>query len=391
VQVGGGDAGGVQRADDVGQRDAGGDGRHDARRVVVDGGLVAGEAAERGRGGRQLLVPAHGDLEALAADARLQLGRRPLGGDPAVVEHDDVVGQAVGLLQVLRGEQQRRAVADEVAEQAPQLDAAAGVQARRRLVEEEHGRRRDEARGEVEAAAHAAGERLDEAIGGVGQAETLEELGGAGAHDRPRQVVEPADHLEVRAGGEQAVDGGLLAGEADLRPHGGRVGDDVVPGHQGAALGGLQERGEDPHRGRLAGAVVAEQAEDRALRHVEVDVAQRPKIVVAPAEPFGEDAGLVGGCHVAPHSYGVRLIVRRTVVVHCTKCQGRNETIAAQSAGAGTTRTSSIPSGRAPSRAGGVLPTRARTSRTQRSPSPTPRGSTPCRCAASPASWGSEP
>ena len=74
----------------------------------------------------------------------------------------------------------------------------------------------------------------------------------------------------------------------------GRVGDDVVAGDHRAALGRLQQRGEDAHGGRLAGAVVAEQAEHRALGHVEVDVAQRPEVVVAPAEPFGEDAGVVG-------------------------------------------------------------------------------------------------
>ena len=133
-----------------------------------------------------------------------------------------------------------------------------------------------------------------QAVGGVGEAQALEQLVGPRADDGPRQVVEAADHLEVGARGEQAVDGGLLAGEAELRAHGRRVGDDVVAGDRGAALGRAQQRGEDAHGGGLAGAVVAEQAEHRALGDVEVDVAQRPEVAVALAEPFGEDAGVVG-------------------------------------------------------------------------------------------------
>ena len=218
----------------------------------------------------------------------------PCAAIAAAVEHDDVVGQAIGLLEVLRGQQQRRAVAHELAEQVPQLDAAAGIEARGRLVEEEHGRRRDEAGGEVEPAAHAAGERPHEPVGGVGEAQALEQLVGPRADHGPRQVVEAADHLEVRARREQAVDGGLLAGQAELRAHDRRVGDDVVAGDRRAALGRAQQRGQDAHGGGLAGAVVAEQAEHRALGDVEVDVAQRPEVAVALAEPFGEDAGVVG-------------------------------------------------------------------------------------------------
>ncbi len=51
------------------------------------------------------------DLEPGAAGLRLQLGGGPLGDRPAVVDDDDPVGELVGLVQVLGGEQQRGAVA----------------------------------------------------------------------------------------------------------------------------------------------------------------------------------------------------------------------------------------------------------------------------------------
>ena len=102
------------------------------------------------------------DVDAIGADARLQLVGAAVRDRAAVVEHDDVVGELVGLLEVLRREHDRGAVAYEVAQHLPQIAAAARVEAGGRLVEEQHRRRGHEARGEVEAAAHAAREGLHE-------------------------------------------------------------------------------------------------------------------------------------------------------------------------------------------------------------------------------------
>ena len=83
-----------------------------------------------------------GDVDALGADARLQLGRRAVRDGAPVVEHDDVVGELVGLFEVLRGEDDRGALAHEVAQHLPELGAAARVETGRRLVEEQHARDR---------------------------------------------------------------------------------------------------------------------------------------------------------------------------------------------------------------------------------------------------------
>ena len=92
------------------------------------------------------------------------------------------------------------------------------------LVEEEHLGRGHDAGGQVEAPAHAAGEGLDQAVGGVGEVEALEQLVGPAAGDGPGQVVEPTDHLEVGPAAQQPVDGGLLGGDADAPADGGRIG-----------------------------------------------------------------------------------------------------------------------------------------------------------------------
>src|SRR5919197_196449 len=64
------------------------------------------------------------------SDGAAARGCRGAGGDgPAVVDDDDVAGQVVGLVEVLRGEQDVGAPLDEGPDGAPQLVAAAGVEA----------------------------------------------------------------------------------------------------------------------------------------------------------------------------------------------------------------------------------------------------------------------
>ena len=130
------------------------------------------------------------------------------------------------------------------------------------------GGRGDEAGGEVEAAAHAAGEGLRP--GGRrrrrARAARAARRRACGA-SRRRQVVEAADHLEVRAGGQQAVDGRLPGRRrrSRARTAAGSATTSSPATARRALVGGAQ-RGEDADRRRLAGAVVAEQAEHGARR-----------------------------------------------------------------------------------------------------------------------------
>ena len=213
-------------------------------------------------------------------------------------------------------------------------------------------RRGDEAGGEVEAPAHPAREVLDQAVAGVGQLEALEQVArppaGLGAPD----AVQPTDQLEVEVGVEQTVDGGLLGGHPDVAADQRRVAHDVVAADGGRALGRRGQRGEHADGRGLAGAVVAEQAEDGAGGDVEVEVAHRPQLAVALAEAGGDDAVVwcAGGEGrlVPPPSTGtptaagllvgctnVSYMVRTTIVVHCTSCQGA--TIRPIAVGAATT------------------------------------------------------
>ena len=67
--------------------------------------------------------------------------RRCPGDDLPVIDDRDVVGEPIGLLEVLGRQQQRRAARDQLLDQRPHLEATAGIEPGRRFVEEEDGRR----------------------------------------------------------------------------------------------------------------------------------------------------------------------------------------------------------------------------------------------------------
>ena len=123
-------------------------------------------------------------VQRAAADRRLELARRPLGDHVAAVDDGDPRRELVGLVEVLRAQQDGRPLGDERADDLPHLVARARVQARRRLVEEQQLRRDDDARRDVEAPAHAARVVLDEPARGRLEAEAGQQLVGALARAR---------------------------------------------------------------------------------------------------------------------------------------------------------------------------------------------------------------
>jgi hypothetical protein len=96
-----------------------------------------------------------------------------------VVDDRDPLGDLVGFLQVLGGEQHRGAERGDLADQLPHVAPAARVQARRGLIEEQQLRGHDQAGPDVQPTAHPARIGADQAVGSVGQAEGGEQVIGA--------------------------------------------------------------------------------------------------------------------------------------------------------------------------------------------------------------------
>jgi hypothetical protein len=179
------------------------------------------------------------------------------------------------------------AVGDQLADDAPHVVAAARVEAGGRFVEEDDPRVADQGHGEVEAALHTAGVGGGGLLRGLGEVEALQQFGGDPAPLLLGQVVQVRHEEHVLLAGDQAVDGGELPGDADRGAHGLRVGGQVVTADPQVAGVGGDEGGEDLDGGGLAGAVRAEQGEDGAGRHRQVDAVEDRLVPVGLAQPGG--------------------------------------------------------------------------------------------------------
>ena len=84
----------------------------------------------------------------------LQLEQRAVHDDSALAKNCDPVGEVFGLLQILRREQNGRALLGKFLDGLPHLDSRLWVEPGSRLVEKDDRRFSDEAHRDIEAAAH---------------------------------------------------------------------------------------------------------------------------------------------------------------------------------------------------------------------------------------------
>ena len=220
---------------------------------------------------------------------------RGAGGDHAtVVDDGDVVGQPVGLVQVLGREQDGRSGGGQVANDGPQFLAAARVQPGGGLVQEQHPGLADQADRQVQSAAHAPGVAGHRPVPGLGQAEPVQQRHGAVAGTGPGKPEQPADQDQVLRAGQFLVQRGVLAGQRDELTYLVCPGDHVVPVDPGGAAVRAQQGGQDPHGGGLARPVGAEQPEYGPGTHGQVHSGQCRGV----SEPFHQALGLDGVGHL---------------------------------------------------------------------------------------------
>ena len=224
------------------------------------------------------------------ADLGLQLGRRALGDDPAVVDDPDAVGEHVRLLEVLGGQEDGHPLVG--ASRPTSSQSAVRLWMSRPVVGSSRNRMRGpvhEREREVEAPLHAARVAADLAVGGLGEADPLEQLAARAVwrSDLPR----PCSAL-CRRMCSRPVRSGSSADSCSAAPIAARTCGPCLttskPATRARARGRRQQRGQHQHRGRLAGAVGAEEAVDLARRDLEVDAVDRARPVLELAhEPFG--------------------------------------------------------------------------------------------------------
>src|SRR5438067_377774 len=140
-----------------------------------------------------------------------QATRRPGRDDLRLVHHDQPVAQLLGLVHVVRGQDDGHALLLEPVKAIPNQVPRLRVEAGRGLVEQEKAGLVDERTGDREPSFHATGEGLDFVFGAVLELDELEQLLRAGSRDVTRNIevagvgeqvfVDPEFHVERVAWG----------------------------------------------------------------------------------------------------------------------------------------------------------------------------------------------
>ncbi len=219
--------------------------------------------------------------------------------------HDaDPVAQRGGLIHVVGREQDGHAVVAKLADAVPDKQARGGVEACRRLVEEEHLRLVHERPRDHHPLHLTTGEEIDLLVPALREAELSEELVGPRVALARRHAVISGVEQQVLTKRQRPVEVVALGDDREPAAGGDWVRDDVDAGDERAARGAPRSRREDADRRRLACAIRAEQAEDLAARDREADRIDRGRGAprVALHEVDDSNGGSIGpGCERLGH------------------------------------------------------------------------------------------
>ena len=228
---------------------------------------------------------------------RQNLLDRALGQQSAVGDVGDAVA-ALGLVHVVRADQDGHAAFGEAVDLVPELAPGLGVDAGGGLVEQEQLRLVQDGGGQRQALLPAARERPRELALAVGETQPLERFG----HPLPTSVhgVEPGDEAEILLDAEILVEAEALGHVADLALDRPRLPDDVVAETGAAAAVGRQQPAQHADGRGLAAAVGAEEAADLAALDLDGEVVDHG----ARAEALDQAAGIDDRAHRGRTSTG---------------------------------------------------------------------------------------
>jgi hypothetical protein len=233
----------------------------------------------------------------------------PLGGDAALVHHDDVVAGVLDVGQQVRREDQIQSlVVRDVAYELEHLVASLGIHPVGRLVEEEQVRIVDERLRELDALFHAGRVGLDVAVSRFAEADVVEHFMRALHRVGARQ---PCQLAAVRHEGDRRHARNVPVGfrhiadaAADLE----RRGLHIVAEHAHVAAVGRDEAEQRLQHRALARAIGTEQADGARLEHG-ADVAQRPIAAVFHADAIELNDGGRGRRQVRGRRHGSHAFV----------------------------------------------------------------------------------
>src|SRR6266542_6484632 len=208
------------------------------------------------------------------ARVSLRLVDGPEERGASLVHDQQMVREHLGLVQVVRRQEDCGAALRHVAKHRPHVPPAEGIEPDRRLVEEEDLGVGDHRHRDDHALPQAARELGVELGAVLPEAKVVHHLPPPVSGVLARATSDEAHVVDVVVRGEEHLRPRLLRHDGDVRADRLRVREDVVAQDRRAADGRLELRREDPEERRLARAVAPEEAEDLALVDREGDVLQ---------------------------------------------------------------------------------------------------------------------
>jgi hypothetical protein len=240
--------------------------RHRAGRFVVgEAGRMAGLLHETDE--RRRLLRVLGPDQQLGGLRRVELLDGSLERQRALLDHQQVVADAIDLAEEVAGDEDGDALVGERAHQAAHLDDAGGVESVGRLVEDQQGWVGQQGGGDAEALLHPEGVALEGVAGTVGETDPLEGLVDPLGVD----PADPRQDQQVGTARQRGVERGSLDEGPDPGQVAGRVGEGLAEHGPGAFCWPDQSE-QHPDGCGLACPVGANEATDRARRDRDVQV-----------------------------------------------------------------------------------------------------------------------
>src|SRR6266581_1965294 len=221
----------------------------------------------------------------------------------SLVHDQQMVREHLGLVQVVRRQEDRRAALRHVAKHRPHVPPAEGIESDGRLVKEEDLGVGDHRHRDDHALPQAARELGVELVAVLPEPKIVHDLPGPRSRVLAGPAPDQAHVVDVVVCREEHLGPRLLRHDGDVRPDRLRVREDVVAEDRRAADGRLELRRKDPEERRLPRAVAPEEAEDFALVDREGDVLEglRASRVRLPKALDGDDrhdARRTSGCYL---------------------------------------------------------------------------------------------
>ena len=202
------------------------------------------------------------DLDDVAADvAADQVGRFPLDEKAPLVHDDQPVAETGGLIHVVGRQQDREPLRPELLQTLPDLVARLGIEAGRRLVEDEELRPVEKRAGHHQTPDHPAGEVGRPGVFPVVEGHEPQQLPGAPRRLGRGDVEVAGEDLEVLKNGKVRIDVVLLLADADPGLHRARLPGDVEAQHPQRPPARRGEGVDHPDRGGLPRPVGTEDPE----------------------------------------------------------------------------------------------------------------------------------